>query len=65
MTVLHKKQIVLGALILMVGVAGYLNWRYDKNTEVANNADVAVSEENNAENLGEVTMVSKTNKDYF
>lgn len=65
MTVLHKKQIVLGALILMVGVAGYLNWKYDSNAEVTNNVDVAVSEEKNAENLGEATMVSNTNKDYF
>ena len=67
MTVLHKKQIVLCALIVMVGVAGYLNWRYEGNTSPDNTTvNVASTEKkNNNETLGEATMVSSIKKDYF
>ena len=65
MTVLHKKQIVLGALVIMVGVAGYLNWKYEGGggNEIAT---VTVSE-NSSENekIGEATFVSNMDDDYF
>ena len=65
MTVLHKKQIVLGALIVMVGVAGYLNWKYEGSVSVDSPTTVTVSENSENEVLGEATMVGKTDNDYF
>lgn len=64
MTVLHKKQIVIGALVVMVGVAGYLNWKYES-TEQVDNTTVVVSETNTEERVGEATFVSNTGEDYF
>lgn len=62
MTVLHKKQIVLGALILMVGAAGYLNWKYEANTQVS--TDETLLSENKDETVGQAEFVSNTD-DYF
>ncbi len=63
MTVLHKKQIVLGALILMVGVAGYLNWQYEGEKE-GSTVSVNVSENVEDETLGEAEMVNNSSN-YF
>ncbi len=65
MTVLHKKQIVLGALIVMVGVAGYLNWKYEGTTSPDSQTTVTISEDNENATLGEATMVGKTDANYF
>ncbi len=65
MTVLHKKQIVLGALILMVGIAGYLNWKYDGADSPDLATSISASDTENNEILGEATMVGKTGNDYF
>lgn len=65
MTVLHKKQIVLFVLVVMVGVAGYLNWKYEETPTEVDSKSVITSTEESDENLGEATMVSKTTKDYF
>ncbi len=65
MTVLHKKQIVLGALIVMVAVAGYLNWKYEDTTTVDAPTSVTVSDTPEDETVGEATMVDNTSKDYF
>lgn len=65
MTVLHKKQIVLAALIVMVGVAGYLNWRYEDSSIAETSESTVVSENTENETLGEATMVSNTENNYF
>lgn len=62
MTVIHKKQIVLGALVLMVGFAGYLNWKYEGKTDIKS-ASVAENTEKR-ENLGSAEFVS-SGDDYF
>ncbi len=66
--VLKKKQMVMTALVLMLGVAGYLNYRYDKDPAES----VAVFEEKAGEpGIGETVMVSGNAKtensadDYF
>ena len=64
MTVLHKKQIVLGALIVMVGVAGYLNWRYEASTQAPTSVSMS-DEEEKGENIGEATLVSNSDNDFF
>ncbi len=57
-----KKQVVLSALVLMIGLAGYFNWSYQNsdNGSVSDGEDAA---------LGEVTLVSGSNitekRDYF
>lgn len=66
MTVIHKKQIVLGALIVMVGLAGYLNWRYETADEMTPTSVATSSDENSDEEvLGEATMVSNNGSNYF
>ena len=64
MTVIHKKQIVLAALIMMIGVAGYLNWKYEANEGADIESSVTVSEKSESENLGEAVMVNGENN-YF
>jgi len=65
MTVLHKKQIVLGALVVMVGIAGYLNWKYESDVMTSSvETDITQNEEQN-ERIGEATFVDNTNTDYF
>ncbi len=64
MTVLHKKQIVIGALVAMVGVAGYLNWKYE-DTEQVDSPTVVVANSDKEERIGEATFVSNTGEDYF
>lgn len=64
MTIIHRKQIVLAALILMVAVAGYLNWRYEANGSDTSDPIVSVANDSKNENLGEAVMVNQEN-DYF
>ena len=60
MKALKKKQIVLTALVAMIGLAGYFNWMYENsdNGSVTDSDEVA---------LGEARLVSGTNikEDYF
>lgn len=66
MTVIHKKQIVLCALIVMVGLAGYLNWRYEASNEIDKNTLTAsVDEKSDEEVLGEATMVTNNGGIFF
>ena len=54
--VLRKKQMILTALVLMLGIAGYLNYRYDEDREVKT---ASVEKTNIAEpEIGETVMVS-------
>lgn len=71
MMVFKKKQVVLLALVVMVGIAGYLNWRYESNLQastdpVENGIAVETGEQPDA-NLGEAQMVNTdaTQGDYF
>ena len=60
MKALKKKQVVLTALVAMIGLAGYFNWMYENsdNGSVTDSDEVA---------LGEARLVSGTNikEDYF
>ncbi len=38
-----RKQIILVLLVAMVGVAGYLNWAYQRGNDAANSAELAVN----------------------
>ena len=64
MTIIHRKQIVLAVLILMVAVAGYLNWRYEANSLDAAEPVTDEIRSPESENIGEAVMVNKEN-DYF
>lgn len=54
--VFKKKQMVMTALVLMLGIAGYLNYRYD----VPENAATSVAENTSTQEpgIGETVMVS-------
>ncbi len=58
MMVFNRKQIIAGALVVMIGLAGYLNYMYDSESVDVNSEEVETS------NIGQVQMVSST-KDYF
>lgn len=60
MLILHKKQIVAVALMLLVGVAGYLNWTFQND---AVDPDVAVMYNEAAKKIGEAQMVSADKND--
>ena len=49
----------------MVGVAGYLNWKYEGNTGVNPDSAVTVSENAEEQTLGEATLVDNMSNDYF
>ncbi len=54
--VFRKKQMVMTALVLMLGIAGYLNYRYDKEPEIST---VSVDEIKSGEpDTGEAVMVN-------
>lgn len=58
--VFDRKQIIAGALIVMIGLAGYLNYMYDDEIQAVG-ADAIDAE---TANIGQVQMVSGT-QDYF
>ncbi|MBE7030775.1 MAG: SpoIIIAH-like family protein [Ruminococcaceae bacterium] len=61
MMVLKRKQIVMATLIVMVGIAGYLNWQYEETS-----VDEPVSGTVQEEPVGQVQMVDGVeNGDYF
>lgn len=65
MMVFRKKQIVLLALVVMVGIAGYLNWRYEANQQTSadpvENGIAVETGEQAEQNLGEAQMVNSEN----
>ncbi len=72
MMVFKKKQVVLLALVVMVGIAGYLNWRYESglqaSTDPVDNGIAVETNEKTDANLGEAQMVNSENNsgdDYF
>lgn len=58
MLVLHKKQVVAVSLMLLIGIAGYLNWTFQND---AVDPDVAVMYNEAAKKIGEAQMVSGNN----
>lgn len=65
MMVLKKKEIVAAALVVLIGVAGYLNWSYQDTIRVTDGESIE-----EAKRLGEAQYVSSSdgeeaNGDYF
>ncbi|MBC7766119.1 MAG: SpoIIIAH-like family protein [Hyphomonadaceae bacterium] len=56
MMVVKRKQIVVVSMVLMIVIAGYLNWQY--NNGMKDGADYAQTADN-AKNYGEATLVNK------
>ncbi len=54
--VFKKKQMIMTAMVLVLGIAGYLNYRYDKD-EVQNVASIT-NEDINEPEVGETVMVN-------
>ena len=54
MLVLKKKEIVAGALVVLIGVAGYLNWSYQDTVRVTDGTDYIET----GKRLGEAQYVS-------
>ena len=54
MLVLKKKEIVASALVVLIGVAGYLNWSYQDTVRVTDNADYVET----GKKLGEAQYVA-------
>lgn len=61
MMVFRKKQIVVVSLIIMIIVAGYLNWSYQK--EFGDYPIVTDDNENSSERLGEAELVMNHDDD--
>ncbi len=57
MMVLKKKEIIAGALVLLIGVAGYLNWSYQDVIHVTDGDSYA---EETSKRLGEAQYVNAT-----
>ncbi len=57
MLVLHRRQITVTALLVLVGIAGYLNWSFQQN---AIDPEVAAVYSEVSKKLGEAQMVSGT-----
>jgi len=53
--VLKKKQMIISALVIMLGIAGYLNYKYD-NTGGAEDV-LSIEDEKTKSEIGEVEMV--------
>lgn len=59
MMVLKKKEIVAAALVVLIGVAGYLNWSYQDTIKVSDGESYLEE----AKKLGEAEYVSSEKKD--
>ncbi len=59
MMVLKKKEIIAAALVVLIGVAGYLNWSYQDTVRVADGGSYI----EDAKKLGEAEYVSSDKKD--
>lgn len=65
--VLKRKEVVAAALVVLIGVAGYLNWSYQDTVRVSDGEEYIAT----GKRLGEAQLVSSnetvtdTNGDYF
>lgn len=59
MVVLKKKEIIASALVVLIGVAGYLNWSYQDTAKVSDGKSYVEQ----SKNLGEAEYVSAPKKD--
>lgn len=55
MMVLKRKEVVAAALVVLIGVAGYLNWSYQDTIHVTDSKEYIAT----AKKLGEAQLVSK------
>ena len=56
--VLKRKEIVAAALVVLIGVAGYLNWSYQDTIRVTDGDEYVQT----GKKLGEAQLVSKNEK---
>ena len=69
--ILKKKQLLIATLVIMLGVAGYLNYRYDGSEDAVD--VLSVEDEKSTESVGDAQMVnanvgetvSESEEDYF
>ncbi|MEE0944761.1 MAG: SpoIIIAH-like family protein [Clostridia bacterium] len=59
MMVLKRKEIVASALVVLIGVAGYLNWSYQDVMKVTDGDEYIAT----GKKLGEAQLVNKTDTD--
>ncbi len=56
--ILKKKEVIAASLVVLIGLAGYLNWSYQDTVEVRDNDSYVTT----GKILGEAEMVSSTNE---
>jgi len=69
--VLKKKQMIIATLVIMLGIAGYLNYKYDNTSETKD--VLKIDDEISEKEIGEVEMVNgkagdtvtKNEEDFF
>lgn len=57
--VLKRKEVVAAALVVLIGVAGYLNWSYQDTLYVSDGGEYVAT----GKKLGEATLVNKTDNE--
>ncbi len=57
--ILKKKEVIAASLVVLIGLAGYLNWSYQDTVKVRDNDSYVQT----GKILGEAEMVSSTNKE--
>lgn len=64
--IIGKKQIVLASLVLILGIAIYLNWQFANSDQSLTVTDVLNGDTSSQTNYGEAELVdSTTDSDYF
>ena len=56
--IFKKKEVIAASLVVMIGLAGYLNWSYQDTVKVRDNETYVQT----GKMLGEAEMVSSTNE---
>ena len=56
--ILKKKEVIAASLVVLIGLAGYLNWSYQDTVSVRDNESYLET----GKMLGEAEMVSSNNK---
>lgn len=56
--ILKKKEVIAASLVVLIGLAGYLNWSYQDTVQVRDNESYVET----GKMLGEAEMVSSTNE---
>ena len=59
MMILRKKEIVAAAMVVLVGMAGYINWHYQDNIAVRDGESYVEA----GKKIGETKLVLKEEKD--